>query len=61
MDEKFTKLREVYQKLRQEHIVLLRSNGEAQKSLQKAETAVEEANTKRRVSRGWLGAGGQYS
>ena len=52
MDEKFTKLREVYQKLRQEHIVLLRSSGETQKTLQKAETEVEEGNTKRRVRGG---------
>ena len=32
-DEKFVKLREVYQKLRGEHIVLLRTNGETQKKL----------------------------
>lgn len=31
------KLRDVYQKLRSEHIVLLRTNGEAQKQLQSAE------------------------
>lgn len=31
------KLREVYQKLRSEHIVLLRTNGESQKKLQSAD------------------------
>lgn len=33
-EEKFVKLRDVYQKLRSEHIVLLRTNGETQKELQ---------------------------
>lgn len=36
-EEKFVKLREVYQKLRTEHIVLLRTNGESQKTLQTKE------------------------
>lgn len=39
-DEKFTKLREVYQKLRSEHITLLRTNGEVSKKLITAEKAV---------------------
>lgn len=38
-DEKFVKLREVYQKLRGEHIVLLRTNGDTQKKLLAAEKA----------------------
>ena len=38
-DEKFVKLREVYQKLRGEHIVLLRTNGESQKKLLTIEKA----------------------
>lgn len=39
------KLREVYQKLRSEHIVLLRTNGETQKTLQvkdKEKSGMEE-------------------
>ena len=36
-EEKFVKLRDVYQKLRSEHIVLLRTNGETQKQLQSVE------------------------
>lgn len=49
-EEKFVKLREVYQKLRSEHIVLLRTNGESQKQLQSVEkeksTAEEEVKVR---------------
>ena len=43
------KLREVYQKLRAEHIVLLRTNGESQKKLQTIETSAKEAEEERMV------------
>ena len=49
-DEKFTKLREVYQKLRTEHISLLRTNGEISKKLLTTEKSVidgERANKAR--------------
>lgn len=42
-DEKFVKLREVYQKLRGEHITLLRTNGENQKKLLTVEKAKMDA------------------
>ena len=49
-DEKFVKLREVYQKLRGEHIVLLRSNGEAQKKLLTVEKAKVDVEGEAKVS-----------
>lgn len=48
-DEKFVKLREVYQKLRGEHIVLLRTNGETQKKLQTVEKAMVDAEGETKV------------
>lgn len=51
-EEKFVKLREVYQKLRTEHIVLLRTNGETQKSFQSVEkekTGMEEEVKVRKI------------
>ena len=44
------KLREVYQKLRGEHIVLLRSNGEVQKKLLTVEKDRVDAEGEARVS-----------
>ena len=44
-EEKFVKLREVYQKLRSEHIVLLRTNGETLKqvhAIEKDKLTVED-------------------
>jgi huntingtin interacting protein 1 len=38
LEQKFVQLRDVYQKLRNEHIQLLRNNGEIQKKLNKAES-----------------------
>ena len=52
MEQKFTQLREVYQKLRNEHIQLLRSNGETQKKLNKAESDLLKEETTRLVSSG---------
>lgn len=49
-DEKFSRLREVYQKLRSEHIVLLRTNGESQKQAQSAVKEKEEVEEKSMVS-----------
>jgi len=46
-EEKFVKLREVYQKLRSEHIVLLRTNGETQKKIQTTENSAQEAEAER--------------
>ncbi len=55
-EEKFVKLRDVYQKLRSEHIVLLRTNGEAQKRLQTTEkestTKDDQAKVRARISSG---------
>ena len=48
-EEKFVKLREVYQKLRSEHIVLLRTNGETQKKIQATENSAQEAEAERMV------------
>lgn len=48
-DEKFVKLREVYQKLRAEHISLLRTNGETQKKLQSLVKEHEETEAERKV------------
>lgn len=52
-DEKFVKLREVYQKLRGEHITLLRTNGDNQKKLLVVEKAKMDAEGEARVSLMW--------
>ena len=52
-DEKFVKLREVYQKLRGEHITLLRTNGESQKKLLTAEKAKMDAEGETKVGPIW--------
>ena len=49
-DEKFVKLREVYQKLRGEHIQLLRDSGETHKQLQQIEKEQQAAEEQRKVS-----------
>ena len=54
-DEKFVKLREVYQKLRSEHIVLLRTNGETQKNLQSAEKDKSGMEEEVKVREMWMG------
>lgn len=51
-DEKFVKLREVYQKLRAEHIDLLRTNGETQKKLLTVEKAKMDAEGEAKVGQG---------
>jgi hypothetical protein len=51
-EEKFSKLREVYQKLRSEHIVLLRTNGEAQKTLQVKEKEKSTMDDEVKVCKG---------
>lgn len=48
-EEKFVKLREVYQKLRTEHITLLRTDGEVQKKLQTAEKTAQEMEADQKV------------
>ena len=48
-EEKFTKLRDAYQKLRTEHIDLLRTNGESQKQVQVAQKEKGEADEKAEV------------
>ena len=53
MDEKFVKLREVYQKLRGEHITLLRTNGENQKKLLTVEKAKMDAEGEAKVGLIW--------
>lgn len=45
-EEKFVKLRDVYSKLRNEHIQLLRTEGEGRKKLQKADKLVDESKKK---------------
>jgi huntingtin interacting protein 1 len=45
-EEKFVKLREVYSKLRNEHIQLLRTEGEGRKKLQEATKQVKETQNK---------------
>ena len=52
-DEKFVKLREVYQKLRGEHITLLRTNGDNQKKLLAAEKAKMDAEGESKVGHIW--------
>ena len=52
-DEKFVKLREVYQKLRGEHIVLLRNNGEIQKKLLSVEKAKMDTEGEAQVGLIW--------
>ncbi|KAL5477182.1 hypothetical protein EMCRGX_G023936 [Ephydatia muelleri] len=42
VEEKFAKLREVYQKLRTDHIQLLRENGETQKKLKAVDAQMEQ-------------------
>jgi len=49
-EEKFSKLRDVYQKLRSEHIVLLRTHGESQKQEQVAQQEKGEAEEQVKVS-----------
>ncbi len=56
-EEKFSKLREVYQKLRGEHIQLLRTDGEVKKTVQSMEAERMEAEDQRKVQEcGWEGA-----
>lgn len=43
-EEKFTKLKEVYQKLREEHIALLRQKAETDKKLLAIKAVVEQNN-----------------
>lgn len=43
-EEKFSKLKDVYQKLRDEHIKLLRQKGEVDKKLAVASASIEESN-----------------
>ncbi|XP_019848785.1 PREDICTED: huntingtin-interacting protein 1-like isoform X2 [Amphimedon queenslandica] len=47
VEQKFTQLKDIYQKLRNEHVQLLRTNGDAQKKLRETETKLlkEEANS----------------
>lgn len=48
-EEKFKKLREVYQKLRTEHITLLRTNGDTQQQINTATKTIAEEEDKRKV------------
>ena len=48
-EDKFVKLREVYQKLRTEHITLLRTDGEVQKKLQTVEKSAQEMEADQKV------------
>jgi huntingtin interacting protein 1 len=43
-EEKFVKLKDVYQKLRDEHINLLRQKAEADKKLSVANAAIDQSN-----------------
>ena len=43
-EERFAKLKEVYQKLRDEHITLLRQKADADKKLVLSNTALEQSN-----------------
>lgn len=50
LDEKYTKLKSVYTKLREEHIELLRANGETKKQVVLITEAEKEAQVKMEVS-----------
>lgn len=47
VEQKFTQLKDIYQKLRNEHVQLLRTNGDTQKKLHETETQLlkEEATS----------------
>ena len=45
-EDKFVKLKEVYQKLREEHIALIRQKADADKKLSVAEAAVKDSTKK---------------
>ena len=49
-EQKFSQLREVYQKLRGDHIQLLRQNGESKKQLAVAEKSVNDEKDERKVN-----------
>lgn len=49
VEEKFAKLREVYQKLRTDHIQLLRENGETQKKLKAVDAQMEQREASAKV------------
>ena len=51
-EQKFVQLKEVYAKLRNEHISLLRNSAETQKKLATAEHNMQEGDKKRLVSVG---------
>ena len=48
-EEKFSKLREVYQKLRTEHITLLRKSSETQQQLQTAASSITDREEETKV------------
>ena len=48
-EDKFSKLRDVYQKLRTEHITLLRKSGDSQKQLQTANQSIEDKEEQSKV------------
>ena len=50
VEEKFSKLREVYQKLRTDHIQLLRENGETQKKLKTLDVQMEQREASAKAS-----------
>ncbi len=49
VEQRFAHLRDGYQKLRNEHIVLLRTNGESQKKLTKSEKSLKDTEKTRTV------------
>lgn len=49
IEQKFTQLKDIYQKLRNEHIQLLRTNGETQKKLNQTETKLLQEEEEKTV------------
>ena len=49
VEQKFTQLKDIYQKLRNEHIQLLRTNGETQKKLNQTETKLLQEEEEKTV------------
>ena len=49
-EQKFSQLRDVYQKLRGDHIQLLRQNGETKKQLATIENSVKDEKEERKVN-----------
>lgn len=50
VEQKFTQLKDIYQKLRNEHIQLLRTNGETQKKLNQTETKLLQEEEEKTVN-----------